>query len=102
MGWGSPSAFPLCNGMNGLISGKVAMVIVPTPLSSNVGWGEERTASFARTHRVTQPMRFVALSTSYVRGVAMAETLTNASKVTQRWGSGNPEGHAIAGYWGLA
>jgi formylglycine-generating enzyme required for sulfatase activity len=45
---------------------------------SDVGCGEERTASFARIRPVARPMRFAALSTSYRRWVAMAETLINA------------------------
>jgi hypothetical protein len=56
------------------------MLIVPTPSSSNVGCGEARTASFARTRLISRPRRFAAFSTSYVRWVAMAETMTNADR----------------------
>jgi hypothetical protein len=54
------------------------MVIVPTQMSSNVGCGEERTASLARTCPVARLMYFEALSTSYGRWVAMAKTMTHA------------------------
>ncbi len=56
-----------------------ASVIVPTKSSSNVGCGEERTASFAGIRHVSRQMRFATLSTSYGRFVAMAGTMINTA-----------------------